>query len=146
MFLTLFLDVIKSLVFYRTIRDDVLRLLVDVLVFMGGAMSNSKTDGKKGVDPEGWLSEVLVSIKVGEILLKLPSSLEGVDGLGGSHAFSEPGHRVLMDFLGIPSYFDFGLRLGEGTGAVLLFPIIDASTRILSEMPTLHELAIRRYY
>ena len=82
-FLTLFLDVIKSLVFYRTIRDDVLRLLVDVLVFMGGAMSNSKDDGKEGVDPEGWLSEVLVSIKVGEILLKLPSSLEDVDGLGG---------------------------------------------------------------
>ena len=68
------------------------------------------------------------------------------DMLVGSHASSEPGHRVLMDFLGIPSYFDFGLRLGEGTGAVLLFPIIDASTRILSEMPTLHELAIRRYY
>ena len=82
-FLTLFLDVIKSLVFYRSIRDNVLRLLVDVLVFMGGAMSNSKDDGKEGVDPEGWLSEVLVSIKVDEILLKLPSSLEDVDGLGG---------------------------------------------------------------
>ena len=90
-FLTLFLDMIKSLVFYRSIRDDVLRLLVDVLVFMGGATSNSKADGKEGVDPEGWLSEVLVSIKMDEILLKLPSSLEDVDGLGGvlmrSHLF-----------------------------------------------------------
>ena len=86
-FLTLFLDMIKSLVFYRSIRDDVLRLLVDVLVFMGGATSNSKADGKEGVDPEGWLSEVLVSIKMDEILLKLPSSLEDVDGLGGgAHA------------------------------------------------------------
>ena len=99
-FLTLFLDVIKSLVFYRTIRDDVLRLLVDVLVFMGGAMSNSKTDGKKGVDPEGWLSEVLVSIKVGEILLKLPSSLEGVDGLGGGAHTVAPFLLIAEDVAG----------------------------------------------
>lgn len=41
-FLTFFLDVIKSLMFYRSIRDDVLHLLVDVLVFMDDATSNSK--------------------------------------------------------------------------------------------------------
>ena len=99
-FLTLFLDVIKSLVFYRTIRDDVLRLLVDVLVFMGGATSNSKTDGKEGVDPEGWLSEVLASIKVGEILLKLPSSLEGVDGLGGGAHTVAPFLLIAEDVAG----------------------------------------------
>ena len=99
-FLTLFLDVIKSLVFYRTICDDVLRLLVDVLVFMGGATSNSKTDGKEGVDPEGWLSEVLASIKVGEILLKLPSSLEGVDGLGGGAHTVAPFLLIAEDVAG----------------------------------------------
>lgn len=58
----------------------------------------------------------------------------------GSHVSKEPGHKILMDYLDIPTYFDFGLRLGEGTGAVLLFPIIDASTRILTEMVTLKEM------
>ena len=82
MFLTFFLDVIKSLMFYRSIRDDVLHLLVDVLVFMDDATSNSKADGKEGIDLEGWLSEVLVSVKIDKILLKSPSSLEDVDGLG----------------------------------------------------------------
>ena len=99
-FLTLFLDVIKSLVFYQTIRDDVLRLLVDVLVFMGGATSNSKDNGKEGVDPEGWLSEVLVSIKVDEILLKLPSSLEDVDGLGGGAHTVAPFLLIAEDVAG----------------------------------------------
>ena len=66
------------------------------------------------------------------------------DMLVGSHASCEPGHRILMEYLGIPTYFDFGLRLGEGTGAALLFPVIDAAVRILSEMRTLAELEIVR--
>ena len=64
--------------------------------------------------------------------------------LVGSHSSFEPGHRILMRHLGIPTYIDFGLRLGEGTGAVLLFPLIDAAVRILHEMRTLRELDIRR--
>jgi len=64
--------------------------------------------------------------------------------LVGSHTSSEPGHQILMDYLNIPTYINFGLHLGEGTGAALLFPIIDAATRILTEMPTLKELDIRR--
>ncbi len=62
--------------------------------------------------------------------------------LVGSHLSLEPGHRILMEQLGIPTYLDLGLRLGEGTGAALFFPIIDAAVRILSEMKTLGELDI----
>jgi len=62
----------------------------------------------------------------------------------GSHLSSEPGHLALMAYLRIPTYFNLEMRLGEGTGAVLLFPLIDASVRILTEMPTLKELDIRR--
>ncbi len=66
------------------------------------------------------------------------------DMLVGSHCSVEPGHRILMDHLGIPTYFDYGLCLGEGTGATLMYPLIDAATRILTEMPTLAELVIIR--
>lgn len=62
--------------------------------------------------------------------------------LVGSHASFEPGHRIIMHHIGIPTYLDLGLRLGEGTGAALLFPIIDASVRILTEMRTLEDLGI----
>ena len=65
------------------------------------------------------------------------------DMLIGSHSSAEPGHRLLMEHLGIPTYFDFGLRLGEGTGAALLFPIIDASVRILTEMNTLQGIGMK---
>lgn len=62
--------------------------------------------------------------------------------LVGSHISAEPGHRLLMDTAGVETYFDFGLRLGEGTGAALFFPVIDAAVRVLHEMATLEDLGI----
>lgn len=62
----------------------------------------------------------------------------------GSHISYEPGHMALMKYVGAPTFYNFGMRLGEGTGAVLLFPHIDAAVRILTEMPTLKELDIVR--
>ena len=43
-----------------------------------------------------------------------------------------------MDYLGIPTYFDF-----RGTGAALLYPIIDAAVRILTEMDTLQGIGMK---
>ena len=81
-FLTLFLDVIGSLAFYQNIRDEVLRLLVDVLVFINGTTSNPKGGDNGGVDLEGWLSEFFVSVKIEEVISKPLFSPEDVDGSG----------------------------------------------------------------
>lgn len=47
-----------------------------------------------------------------------------------------------MDHISVTMYMDLGLCLGEGTGAALFFPLLDAATRVLSEMKTLPELDI----
>lgn len=60
----------------------------------------------------------------------------------GSHNSAEPGHQLIMKHIGVTTYLDLGLCLGEGTGAALFFPMLDAATRILSEMKTLPELDI----
>lgn len=60
----------------------------------------------------------------------------------GSHVSVEPGHRLLLEHIGVDPYFDFGLRLGEGTGAALFFPIIDAAVRVLDEMATLADIGL----
>ena len=44
-----------------------------------------------------------------------------------SHVSAEPAARMLFDDLGIEPIIHAGLRLGEGTGAVLLFPLLDAA-------------------
>lgn len=64
------------------------------------------------------------------------------DYLIGSHVSAEPGHQQLMRSLGVEPHFDFGLRLGEGTGAALFFPIIDAAVRVLDELATLADLGL----
>ena len=60
----------------------------------------------------------------------------------GSHLSAEPGHRLAMERLGVRPLLDLGMCLGEGTGAALFFPVLDAATRVLSEMKTLSELGI----
>ncbi|MEK7216304.1 MAG: nicotinate-nucleotide--dimethylbenzimidazole phosphoribosyltransferase [Chloroflexota bacterium] len=53
-----------------------------------------------------------------------------------SHRSVEQGHRAALAWLGLEPLLDLNLRLGEGTGAVLAFPIIEASAKLLAEMAT----------
>ena len=116
---------------------------VDVLAKVGGpelaAMSGLMLGGASLRIPvvvDGFIAGAAAAIAIG--------IRPGVrDMLIGSHSSLEPGHQILMDYLGIPTYFDFGLRLGEGTGAALLYPIIDAAVRILTEMDTLQGIGMK---
>ena len=60
----------------------------------------------------------------------------------GSHESVEVGHQAILQRLGIRPLFDLDLRLGEGTGAALAFPMIEAATRILDEMATFAEAGV----
>jgi nicotinate-nucleotide--dimethylbenzimidazole phosphoribosyltransferase len=58
------------------------------------------------------------------------------------HLSAEPGHRALVEFIGERPILDLSMRLGEGTGAALAIHIIEASTRIMSEMATFQEAGV----
>jgi nicotinate-nucleotide--dimethylbenzimidazole phosphoribosyltransferase len=58
------------------------------------------------------------------------------DALIASHLSPEPGHRLVLDALGLEPLLDLGLRLGEGSGAALALPLLHASRLILDEMAT----------
>ncbi len=58
------------------------------------------------------------------------------------HLSAERGHRVALKSLGLKPLLDLDLRLGEGTGAVLAFHLVDAATRIMAEMATFSEASI----
>jgi nicotinate-nucleotide--dimethylbenzimidazole phosphoribosyltransferase len=57
-----------------------------------------------------------------------------------SHRSAERGHTLLLDALGAKPYLDLGLRLGEGTGAVLTVPLLRAAAGILTEMADLSDV------
>ena len=52
------------------------------------------------------------------------------------HRSAEPGHTVALAHLGLRPLLDLELRLGEGTGAVLALPLVQAAVRALREMAT----------
>lgn len=64
------------------------------------------------------------------------------DYLIASHRSAEIGHAVALQALGLRPLLDLDLRLGEGTGAVLAFPLIEAAARLLDEMATFAEAGV----
>ncbi len=59
-----------------------------------------------------------------------------VGSMLASHQGTEPGHRIVLDALGLSPILDLDLRLGEGTGAALALPIIASAGDILRDMAT----------
>lgn len=58
------------------------------------------------------------------------------DYLIAAHRSHERGHRLMLAWLGLEPLLDLGLRLGEGSGALLALPLVEAACRVLDEMAT----------
>ena len=56
-----------------------------------------------------------------------------------AHQSVEPGHRALLEYLELQPLVNLDLRLGEGSGAILALPILDAAVATLNEMATFGE-------
>jgi nicotinate-nucleotide--dimethylbenzimidazole phosphoribosyltransferase len=56
-----------------------------------------------------------------------------------SHRSVEAGHRAVLELLACQPLFELDMRLGEGTGAALAMPMIEAALRILGEMASFDE-------
>ena len=51
-----------------------------------------------------------------------------------AHRSNEQAHRLMLDQLQAQPLLDLGLRLGEGSGAALAWPLLESACRILAEM------------
>lgn len=58
------------------------------------------------------------------------------------HRSSEPGATAVLAALGLEPLLDLGLRLGEGSGACLALPVVEAAARTLGEMATFDEAGV----
>jgi nicotinate-nucleotide--dimethylbenzimidazole phosphoribosyltransferase len=59
-----------------------------------------------------------------------------------SHVSAETAHRRLLDTLGIKPILDLDMRLGEGSGAALAMPILDAAVALYEGMATFAESSV----
>jgi nicotinate-nucleotide--dimethylbenzimidazole phosphoribosyltransferase len=70
-------------------------------------------------------------------LLAAALAPDSVAAMIAGHRSAEPGATVALEHLGLTPLLDLGMRLGEGTGAVLALPVIAAAARVLHEVATL---------
>ena len=59
-----------------------------------------------------------------------------VESMIASHRSPEPGHALVLAELGLRPLLDLGLRLGEGSGAALALPLVQAGLALLADMAT----------
>lgn len=99
-------------------------------VFIGGAVYNIP------VVIDGFISAVsaLVAMKI-EPLIR--------DYMIPSHVSKEPAGRMLIDALGLKPFLTCEMCLGEGSGAVALFPILDIALTVYNEMSSFDDVAFK---
>ena len=62
------------------------------------------------------------------------------------HCGDESGHRRMLDAMGAKPLLSLGMRLGEGTGALCAFPILDSAVRMINEMNNFDNGNITKYF
>ena len=62
------------------------------------------------------------------------------------HCGDESGHKLLLDAMDAQPLLNLGLRLGEGTGAICAYPIVDSAVRMINEMESFKQASITKYF
>jgi nicotinate-nucleotide--dimethylbenzimidazole phosphoribosyltransferase len=62
------------------------------------------------------------------------------------HQGDEAGHKQLLDWLNAKPILNLGLRLGEGTGALCAYPVVDSAVRMINEMNSFGEIRVTKYF
>jgi nicotinate-nucleotide--dimethylbenzimidazole phosphoribosyltransferase len=118
------------------------------------------------LDPVSVLADVggleiaaLAGFVLGGVAARVPVVVDGVVALAAllvadslvpgaarsvvaGHRSTEPGASIALEHLALVPLLDLGMRLGEGTGACLAVPVVQAAARVLSEMATFDEAAV----
>ena len=128
-----------------------------------------KTDAQRPVDAKQLLAELggleiagMVGVFLGTRQYQIPVVLDGaitcvaalvamrmepevVDYLLASHISEEASGRLALDALGLPAVIHGKLCLGEGSGAMMLFPLLDMALSIYKNMGTFDDMSIEAY-
>ncbi|MCF6242708.1 MAG: nicotinate-nucleotide--dimethylbenzimidazole phosphoribosyltransferase [Bacteroidales bacterium] len=69
---------------------------------------------------------------------------EVLDNCIFSHQSNEKAHKLMLEYLGADALLNLNLRLGEGTGAVLAYPIIESAILFLNEMASFDDAGVSK--
>lgn len=104
------------------------------IVMMAGAMIGAARTGAV-VLVDGFIASVAALAAVG-----FAPALS--DYLVFAHRSVEPGHQAVLDALAAHPLLDLDLRLGEGTGALLAWPLLQCAAAMLSDMASFESAGV----
>ena len=122
-------------------RDDIISILsafggLDIAGMCGYYLGAAFC--KKCVLLDGFISQTAAFCTV-----KLCEKVK--DYLIATHQGSEIGSKIVLEELKLSPFIFAGLHLGEGTGAVLAFPMIEMAKKVFLEMSTFDEIHVEAY-
>ena len=118
--------------------DDPLDVLSKVGGFEIGAIAGSVLAGafsKKPIVIDGFISGA--GALVAHALCPTVT-----DYLFAGHQSEEPGHKIMLEHMGLQPILNLGMRLGEGTGAALAMHIIEGAARVIKEVLTFEQAGV----
>lgn len=132
--------VVESALASRPVSDDPVRTLAS----MGGFEHAGIAGFVLGAAARG-VPVILDGVIAGSAALVAQAlAPEAIDYCFAGHRSAEPGHAVALAQLGLRPLVDLDLRLGEGTGAVLALPLVEAAGTVLREMATFDSAGVAR--
>ena len=115
---------------------DPLAILADV----GGLEIAAITGGMLQARAEGMIILVDGFIATAALLVAHAMNPAVLDNCVFCHQSDEAGHRLMLEFLGAKPLLNLGLRLGEGTGCALAYPLVQAAVNMLNNMASMDSL------
>ena len=137
--------------------------LTHKIVCVERALDENRPDSTDGLDVlakvGGFEIGVLAGVALGGALARRAVVLDGfVSGAAGliahclcpsvrdyliaGHLSAEPGHRIALEHMELQPLLDLGMRLGEGTGALLAAGLVEVAAACLSDMATFDEAGV----
>lgn len=128
--------IFENCVKYNTFQLDILEVLSEVggldIAFLVGIFIGA-AKARKLILVDGFISGVaaLVACKLNPLIK---------DYLLMTHMSEEPGMKIIIEQLGLKPFLSMNMRLGEGTGAVLAYPVISSALKVYEKMKTPDEV------
>ena len=115
---------------------------LDVLVEYGGFEIAMMAGAMLGAAEKGMLILVDGFIVTSAVLVAHAINHNVLAYCVFAHRSHEPGHRVQLDHLDVQPLMELDLRLGEGTGAALALPLVQAAVNFLNEMASFESAGV----
>lgn len=105
------------------------------LAALAGVVARARVRGLPVV-----LDGYVATAAVAPLAVAVPGAL---DHCLAGHRSPEPGHRRLLEHLGLEPLLDLEMRLGEGSGALVALPLIRLACAAVVEVATFEEWGLR---